>query len=277
MQKPSAAARSLIAIFSFTLAGTAQQATPPAYYRIELIKAKPGKLSEYETFLKKNIPAITQAQLKAGKLTAWGLTRVVTPTGLAQEHDLIGFYGYSKWDQMEPSDEAPDYIRAAMKELGFESPQDYAAKRDPLRDIVRSEIWKRQAGTTATADNMPKAGEYVIVSYLKTLPGKGEEYDEIWKKFSLPIQEDRVNAGKLRSYSMFSVMGASGSGSHYDRVSLARYASFADLSPEDSMAPAEAAAERIHAGKDWRQMRRDMVSLRTVYRSEIVKIEESIH
>ncbi|MGD1070368.1 MAG: hypothetical protein ABSB15_09520 [Bryobacteraceae bacterium] len=201
---------------------------------------------------------------------------MVSPTGTAEEHDLIGFYSYDKWEQMEPLDEAPDYVKAAMKTLGFASPADYAAKRDPLRDVVRSEVWKREAGTTVTADTIPKAGDYVVATYLKTAPGKESDYLEVWKKYSLPIQEDRVKAGKLKGYSMWSVVGGAGSDSKYDVVSLARYATFKELAPVDDTVELDKASEHVHTGKDWRQMRRDMVGLRTVYRSEVLKIQDVV-
>jgi hypothetical protein len=101
---------------------------------------------------------------------------VLSPTGTAEEHDLIGFYGYENWDQMEPPDDPPDYVKGAMKALGFAGPPDYYVKRDPLRDLVRSETWKRAAGTTRTADNAPKIGDYLTVGYLKTEPEKQAAY-----------------------------------------------------------------------------------------------------
>jgi hypothetical protein len=91
MNKRIATARSLIAFLSISI-GVAQQPAPVNYYRVDFIKAKPGKLAEYETFLKKNVPGISQVSIKDGKLLSWGYTRVVTPTGSAEEHDLIGFY-----------------------------------------------------------------------------------------------------------------------------------------------------------------------------------------
>jgi hypothetical protein len=262
----------VIAILSIT-AGVAQQPAPVNFYRVDFMKPKPGKTTEYEAFLKKNLPGISQASIKDGKLLSWGYTRVVTPTGTAQDHDLIGFYSFEKWEQMEPFEKTPDSVLAAMKALGFASQEDYAAKRDVLRDIVRSEIWTKRAGTTMTADNAPKAGEYVVIGYLKTEPGKTADYIDAWKKYSLPLQEERIKEGHLKSYSLWSVGGA-GSGTNYDVVALSRFASFSDVnSGNDASAASTAVADRIHAGKDWRQMRRDMQSLRTPYRSEVVKIQ----
>lgn len=266
---------SVAALFLAT-AMAQQPVTPPAFYRVDFLKAKPGKLTDYEAFLKKNLPGISQASIKAGKLSAWGFTSVVSPTGTAEEHDLIGFYSYDKWEQMEPLDEAPDYVKAAMKAVGFASPADYAAKRDPLRDVVRSEVWKREAGTTATADMIPKAGDYVLATYLKAAPGKESDYLEVWKKYSLPIQEDRVKAGKLKSYSMWTVVGSAGTDSKYNVVALSRFATFKELAPVDDTEELDKASEQVHAGKDWRQMRRDMVGLRTVYRSEMLKIQDVV-
>ena len=223
--------------------------------------------------MKKNVSAVSEAGIKEGKLLSWGYERVFTPTGTGEEHDLIGLYGYENWEQLEPAGAPSDAVKAAMKALGFASPQDYADKRDPLRDIVRSEIWHRAAGTTRTADTVPKVGEYIVVSYLKPLPGKAADYLDIWKKYSLPLQEERVKTGKLKSYSMWTV-GGGGTASNYDMVSLARYPSFKDITPGDAAgAQADSVADHIHAGKDWRQMRRDMISMRTIYRSEIVRIQ----
>jgi|ERR1035441_7426167 hypothetical protein len=98
MNKRIATARSLIAFLSISI-GVAQQPAPVNYYR-------------------------------------WGYTRVVTPTGSAEEHDLIGFYAYEKWEQLEPEEKTPDGVIAAMKALGFASGEDYAAKRNALRDVV---------------------------------------------------------------------------------------------------------------------------------------------
>jgi hypothetical protein len=126
-------------------------------------------------------------------------------------------------------------------------------------------------------ETAPKVGDYMVVSYLKTDPAKIAPYLEVWKKYSLPLQEDRVKAGKLKSYSMWTVAGGTGTDLQYNIVSLARYASFGDLAPADDPATVQdPVAERVHAGKDWRQMRRDMVSLRTIYRTEIVKIKMTV-
>ena len=83
--------------------------------------------------------------------------------------------------------------------------------------------------------------------------------------------------GKLKSYTLYSVSGGTGTDAKYSAVSLARYGSFKDIAPaEDAAAQNDALAERIHAGKDWRQLRRDMVSMRTVFRTELVRIEQSL-
>lgn len=255
----------------------AQQPTAPSFYHVDFIKTKPGKMQEYKDFLKQNVIAISQSQIKAGKLMSWGYSQVFTPTGSSEEHDLVGLYGYSSWEQMEPPDGPSGSVTDTMKTLGFTSPQDYAAKRGVLRDIVRSQVWRRVAGTTPMPESAPKAGEWAVVSYIKTLPGKGGDYDKVWKDYSLPIQEDRVKAGKLKSYSMWQVFGGNTSEAKYDRVSLARYASFQDLSPQQNAAgESDSTAERIHPGKDWRQMRRDMTSLRTIDRMEMVQIKLTV-
>jgi hypothetical protein len=214
---------------------------------------------------------VTAPAIKSGKMLSWGYAKVESPTGTAYDHDLIGFYGYSKVEDMEPQDEPNDAMKAAIKALGFASPADYAAKRDPLRDITRSQILRRAAGTTTTAATAPKAGEYVVVSFLKTEPGKAAAYISAWKDYSLPIQEQRVATGKAKSYSLWTVAGA-GEGDEYNIVSLTRYATWADVNggnPTD----ADTAAEHAHPGKDWRQMQRDMQSLRHEVHSELTQIK----
>lgn len=277
MHRNQTRSRSVIAFFSLASLMLAQQPTPPAFYRVDFIKTKPGKQTEYTDFLKKNVTAISQASIKSGKLMGWGFANVFTPTGTHQEHNLVGFYAYGNWENMEPSDGPPPEIDSTMKTLGFSSPQDYMAKRDVLRDIIRSEIWRRVSGTTPTEANAPKAGDWVIVSYLKTAPGKAADYDKVWKTYSLPILEDRAKNGKLKSYSMWSVLGGGGTESKYDRISLARYATFKEIGPNDDLnSEMDSIAERIHSGKDWRQMRRDMQSLRTMYRGEVIQIKTSV-
>lgn len=56
--------------------------------------------------------------------------------------------------------------------------------------------------------------------------------------------------GKLKSYTLYSVSGGTGTDAKYSAVSLARYGSFKDIAPaEDAAAQNDALAERIHAGK----------------------------
>jgi hypothetical protein len=86
----SAAASATAVLLSLSIAA-AQPLVPTAYLRADFIKVKPGKLPDYEAFLKKNIPAITDAGIKAGKLTSTGYADVITPTGTAEEHDLLVF------------------------------------------------------------------------------------------------------------------------------------------------------------------------------------------
>jgi len=264
-------ARSLFALLSLATAFAQQPSLN--YYRVNFIKAKPGTIADNEAFMKKNITALAQADIKEGRMVSWGYTRVVSPTGTTVNHDLMTFTGYEKWEQLEPTSGTPEFLKAVYKSLGFASPADFGAKLAAMRDVTRSEIWHLATGTAPTPDTKPKAGEYVVVSYLKTMPGKTAEYLDIWKKYSLPLQEDRIKAGHLKSYTMWTV-GGSGSGSQYDVVSLSRFADFKDIpAGEGAGTPAgNAAADRIHAGKDWRQMRRDMQALRTPVRSEIVQI-----
>ncbi|MGD1070367.1 MAG: hypothetical protein ABSB15_09515 [Bryobacteraceae bacterium] len=59
-----------VVAFSLATAVAQQPVTPPAFYRVDFLKAKPGKLTDYEAFLKKNLPGISQASIKAGKLSA---------------------------------------------------------------------------------------------------------------------------------------------------------------------------------------------------------------
>lgn len=271
MKKCSILSRAVVAAL-FVSTAFAQFNYPVNYYRVQFLKAKPGKLSEYEAFVKKNVPSISQASIKEGKLVSWGLTSVVTPTGTSVNHDLIGIYGYKNWEQLEPAGAPSDAVKAAMKALGFASPEDYNAKRDPLRDVARTEIWRLAAGTAYNPANSPKPGEYVVIGYLKA--DKVNEYIESWKKYSVPLQEERIKAGTLKSYTMWTVPG-SGSGSQYNVVSLSRFATFKDAG---GAAPGavDPVAERIHAGKDWQQMRRDMQALRTLVRSEITKIEARV-
>lgn len=266
----------LITMFSLTL-GWAQTPTPPSFYNAIFVKTKPGKTTEYKEFIAKNSVPLAKAQIQTGKLMGYGVAQVFTPSGVDADHNFMALYGYRSWDQMEPSDQVPDYIKEATKTLGFASPQDFRAKRTSLSDAVRSEIWRRVAGTTPTSDNAPKAGEWVVVSYIKTSPGKGADYDKIWKSYSLPLQEENAKAGKFKSYSMWSVFGGNGAEAKYDRVSLIRFASFKDIVPNDNAADeAGALADKVHHGQDWRQMRREMTSLRTPYRSEIIQIKASV-
>ena len=276
MHRNHTVAPALFALFSLSLA-SAQQVTPPQIYRAELIKTKPGKLNDYKDFISKNLEGITRPGIRAGKLMSYGFAQVFTPTGTAVDHDCLGLYGYKSWDQMEPEgDGPPSYIKEAMKTLGFASPQAYMAARDPLRDIIRSEVWVRVAGTAATEQLIPKAGEWVIASYIKTLPGKSGEYEKAWKAYSLPLQEDRVKAGKLKSYTMWSIPGTTGTGSDYDHVTFQRVMSFKDIGANPESAEGDSTADRVHKGKDWRQMRRDMQSLRTLYRAEVIQIKNVV-
>ena len=39
----------------------------------------------------------------------------------------------------------------------------------------------------------------MVVTFLKAEPSKTGEYLDVWKKYSLPIQEERAKAGHLKS------------------------------------------------------------------------------
>ena len=272
------AAMAAASLLAWATAAKAQMA-PPKYYRVDMLKTKPGKLQEYEKLLHEQVTVISAAAIKQGKMRAWAASPIVDPTGSSLEHDIIGIYVYDKWEDLTPFDTPPAYISEALKSLSFSSMADYAAKRDPMRDLVRSEIWQRVAGTTLTPENAPKIGDYSIFTYLKAKQGlpEGASYEARWKAGSLPVLEERAKAGKLKSYAMWRVLSGSGEGPKYDHVSIARYGSFAELEPKESdLGEIGADWERIHKGKDWRQMRRDMTEGRTVYRSEVARIKELV-
>jgi hypothetical protein len=96
---------------------------------------------------------------------------------------MISFTGYETWEQLEPSSNEPaEGVKAAMKALGSATPEALTAALQPLRDVVRSEIWHFAAGATRTPEMAPKEGDYVVVSYLKAQPGKTDDYIDMWKR-----------------------------------------------------------------------------------------------
>jgi hypothetical protein len=180
------------------------------YVLVDYMKVPPGGGEEYVAVEQEIWKPIHQERMRRGLLTNWSLYDVsyTTPDAPYSYVTLNVFDDFEKL-QAEISDDVvaaahPDGDVDAMMERTMAS-----------RDIVHAEVWQLVGTATSTTETGPP-GRYLVVNFMDAPAGAGEEYlaaeSEIWK----PIHQNRIDAGRMSGWAIYSLILPRGEAMHYN-------------------------------------------------------------
>ncbi|MEY4939253.1 MAG: hypothetical protein RIQ93_988 [Verrucomicrobiota bacterium] len=179
----------LFAIASFVASAVAQAAgSPPVHYiTLEYQKPTPGKNAAYVKMERELWKPIHQARVKAGNIVSWKLYVVSYPNGQNQEYEYITVTEYPSWAALEQPYAGIEFSAV----LGEEKAKGMRGKTGAARKLVRRDTLRM---AYATSNFSQSENKVLSVHYLKTLPGRAEDFMNGQRDYYLPMNSDVAKA-----------------------------------------------------------------------------------
>jgi len=211
----------LLLSFLFLLQGLRSSAQAmdqkPVYFSVTYIKVQPGKETQYRELLKKYGKKINEYFYKNGMIMGWYMHEVIVPSGSATEYDYTAVNVSTDFKGLL---EDTVSIRAVFKKVFpgitdkmFDS---IANQYQRARTVVKREMYISLTGLNMNSQAPPT--KYVSLDFMKTLPGKEEDYEKMEKDTWIPIHKERVSLGIIKDWGLYQKILPSGAKEEYNYV-----------------------------------------------------------
>ena len=194
-----------IAILSFS-----QSNEKPIYYYVNYYKTDRDKAEEYINLIKTYASKIWKEKVKAGDVTSYSLYSVGASTEDGG-YNLVSIQsGYSINDFSKTG--TPELMRRAFPGMDSATLSAIASKYTSLRVPIKTEIFKH-IDAIHNSDQ-----KYVEVNFMKSLPGKEEEYIRQEKEVYKPIHQEFIKNGNRTAWYFNQLIAPLAENSKYNYV-----------------------------------------------------------
>jgi hypothetical protein len=211
--------------FSTVAVALAQAQSPGLFARLTMLKVPEAKQPEFETFARENIKPLQNMRRQKGEIVLWILFKVHF-AGDADPYNYVGVEYSPAWEGTERKPFA-----ALFKELHPNGDAGaFLATQRELRTIVNEQIFYQ---LDAVESNPPVPTRYVRLDYMKSKPGKTDDYLRIEREDWMPFHQTLVKDGQLSGWGLWQVVFPGGTGLPYDFVTSNRYSTYAQVLATD--------------------------------------------
>lgn len=188
----------------------AQTTEKPTYYYVSYFQTDRGKADEYINLIKTYASKIWKEKVKAGDITSYSLYSVGATTEDGG-YNLVSIQSGSSINDFSKTSTS-DLMKRAFPGMDDAMLTALASKYTSLRVPVKTEIYKHIA-----AIHNPDQ-KYVEINFMKTLPGKEEEYVRQEKEVYKPIHQEFINNGKRTAWYFNQLIAPLADNSKYNYV-----------------------------------------------------------
>jgi hypothetical protein len=231
----------MLAMAALPFAGetlVAQQQNPQ-YVVLYYSKAAPGKTAEWNDFARNVTAKLIKAAMDGGApVVRWSVAQVQYPG----THGGVTHIGAMVYDG--PPREAPQgaWDGYAKKALGMTF-EEYQAKLREISTGLGSELLINVAMTPAAV------GDYRVMTFYKSSPGRQSENLTILRTISHPIHAARVKSGQEVAWSAWRLVFPRGTAEPYDHAAATTYKDRASAITAALFSQEE--FSKIHPDKSW--------------------------
>lgn len=179
-------------------------------------------------------------------LVHWSLSRVVYP-GVDADYNYLGVTVYNG----PPPESANAAADAVAKKIAGVPLTEYMKKLYPLRKTAGSELLMRVAGTANPGAGIAREGDYRITYRLKIKPTMLDEFTAQIQSMTVPVMQERVKAGDLKSYSSWTRVFPMGGEDAYDALSSLTFKDLASAVKGLDTSKTAANFVKAHPGKSY--------------------------
>jgi hypothetical protein len=255
-----------ISLFLFISSSlTAQQPDKPVYVSVLYVKVNPGMGAKYNELLNNYTKKVNEQHLKAGRIMGWYVHNVILPTGSNAAYDMtivtvsdnLGFLlddsvGYRNW------------LKQAMINATDQSLGEIITALGAARAVVKKEIFTYIDGININSN----PSKYVQVDFMRSTPGKENEYVKTEKETFKPIHAEFVKQGKRDEWGLYSLDMPYSETGNYNFITANFFSNLNQLNSGNY----EEAFKKIFPNKDITTVWTNMNGLRKIVRSELWKL-----
>ena len=268
-----APSRSLVLVAAWITVGLAagtsfaQAPADPGTIRDYCIKVAPGKVADYEAFLKDVTIPLSRARAEAAEFEWLLVARGVLPAGSSARCDYRIVYGYKG---LPPEAASRETITAALKSakatISFD---EMVARRDALTHLVGVDLWYAIEGVGADVakDN------YVVLNHNTVKDGQFAEWQKLETTYWKPLVEAWLKAGGKGSWSISSLRWPTGTSAPYSSLSVDVFADWNSLVrgvPLNDLWP------KVHPTITSAEVFDRLAKTRSVYDQEVYKVVDVV-
>ena len=173
----------LVLALAAPLASWAQQQEPPTFIRVADWTIPRGNWEEYVAFTKKNVQPLFEKLMADGTITGWGFFSTAV-------HEEDG-YTHGSWYSANSIANSEKALAELVK-----LPQSPIITAGPKhRDyLLRAPLLRTRAASGSNG--------YLWVSGTLVQPGKGQEWRELWDKYTKPVYDELLANGTIVFYAI---------------------------------------------------------------------------
>ena len=259
--------KSFFAALSFTLLLGSLNLSAQSNNRFvtfDFMKVKPGQAELYHEVEKKLWKPMHKQRMENGDILGWYFHQVRYPSGSLTEYDYVTVTLYDDITQLE--NQSSDFI-ALANQVHPDTPYDQIMfKTTRSRELIRTEVFQL---LDFVPGNDSKPPPYMMVNYMKAMPGKAAEYVGIEQDIYKVWHSTRVEANRMHSWRLGARLLPYGSAYDYDHFTGDGYRSFADsgVNNNDLLPVFEAKMEAVE-NADISRMNR-IAELRDLVRADL--------
>jgi len=233
--------------------------------QVDYMKIEPGGTSEYlevEKIWKK----IHQARLDQGLITFWGLYDVMF-TAENDPYDFVTINWYTSMDKYENSF-SNEILKAAFPDMSDEELTKMLERTEASRRLVNTDMYIRQA-TSETSPTEPAA--YFVVNWMTVEPGNASDYLNMEREIYKPVHEESIKGNFRSGWSLWSRFMGNQLQEQYATADA--FSSWSQMMQEFSY---EEILKKVHPDKNIDELNEMTLKLRTMGRSEVWKLLDSV-
>jgi len=245
-----------------------QAPSPQFYVGVNFIKVTPGKQEQYRQLVEKYGKKVNEYLFKNQNLMGWYLYQVLMPAGSATDFDYAAVnISNSLGALLDFPISTKDMYKKVFPEMTDKMISDVQAQFDECRHVVRREIYSPVEGAhTDNAPNGPPA-KYMEVDLMHPADGKTADYIKMEKETFLPLHNERVKMGILKSWSLYEKIMPVDTRMGYEYVTVNFYDDLNKLN--DGYAES---VKKLYPQKDMTSMFNETSAVRTMVQSGIWKL-----
>ncbi len=251
-------------------AGTsfAQTAPDPGTIRDYCIKVAPGKVADYETFVKDVTLPLARARAEAGEFAWLLVARGVFPAGSSARCDYRIVYGYKG---LPPEVASKETLSAALKRAKLTmSFDEMVARRDALTHLVGVELWYAIDGVGSDVEK----DNYVVLNHNTVKDGQFAEWQKLETTYWKPLVEAWLKAGGKGSWSISSLRWPTGTSAPYSSLSVDV---FQDWNSMVRGVPLNDLWPKVHPKITSAEVFERLAKTRSVYDQEVYKVVDVVN